>query len=280
MMIGKLRLTRQGDIWCDPLTQYNVVFATGEGHAVHRRKRSLSFNNVVLCFAGRSALDYSNYGCYCGWGGNGVALDDADRCCEAQDKCYNAISRGCNVNFIAYANSCADGEVQCDKLKLCEKMVCSCDVIAAKCLAGSAYNNALKNYRGKCQGQAHSLFIPLSIISLTCACAFLVGCADGHAHARHTRSLINLAELIKCVTGKHACDYNAYGNWCGIGGSGTPVDEIDGCCQRHDWCYDRLIANGCWPRWSPYIYTCKDTLVNCGKPPENLGIQRWDFPGP
>ncbi|XP_061422137.1 basic phospholipase A2 4-like [Lethenteron reissneri] len=102
------------------------------------------------------------------------------------------------------------------------------------------------------------------LLAVALTIAVLVGCADGHAHARHTRSLINLAELIKCVTGKHACDYNAYGNWCGIGGSGTPVDEIDGCCQRHDWCYDRLIANSCWPRWTPYNYTCKDTLVNCG----------------
>ncbi|RNB68120.1 phospholipase A2 family protein [Brevibacillus panacihumi] len=32
-----------------------------------------------------------------------------------------------------------------------------------------------------------------------------------------------------------------YGNWCGMGcsGPGAPIDDVDRCCQKHDFCYER-----------------------------------------
>ncbi len=46
--------------------------------------------------------------------------------------------------------------------------------------------------------------------------------------------------------------FNGYGCWCGIGGSGKPVDEIDKCCLEHDQCYDKVILNKCKYNKLPY----------------------------
>ncbi len=59
-----------------------------------------------------------------------------------------------------------------------------------------------------------------------------------------------------------------YGNWCGKGGSGAPVDDIDAACMLHDYCYDRAgvsILSDIFPASSETnaaIQSCNQQLCN------------------
>uniref|UniRef100_A0A7E4V0A7 Phospholipase A2 n=1 Tax=Panagrellus redivivus TaxID=6233 RepID=A0A7E4V0A7_PANRE len=61
------------------------------------------------------------------------------------------------------------------------------------------------------------------------------------ANPRKLKALWNLERMSECKLGYTALDYDNYGCWCGPGGSGTPVDEIDHCCMLHDQCYDSAV---------------------------------------
>lgn len=78
--------------------------------------------------------------------------------------------------------------------------------------------------------------------------------------------LNQLCELINFYDkAKHTAEcitYDNYGCWCGPGGSGKPVDATDICCQRHDFCYDRILAkNEC----SPYLHQYEHSNGTCCK---------------
>uniref|UniRef100_A0A673CJC0 Phospholipase A2 n=1 Tax=Sphaeramia orbicularis TaxID=375764 RepID=A0A673CJC0_9TELE len=63
--------------------------------------------------------------------------------------------------------------------------------------------------------------------------------------------------------------YNNYGCWCGFGGTGTPVDEVDMCCKVHDKCYEKARKTpGCTaiadlPYVLVYDHTCSGQEVTC-----------------
>ncbi|XP_048578859.1 acidic phospholipase A2 E-like isoform X2 [Nematostella vectensis] len=130
---------------------------------VHSRsKRNVAqFGLMIKCTTGRSAFDYNGYGCWCGKGGSGRAVDAIDRCCLAHDRCYQSIIRrkDCQFKFQLYTvyyyrqgcNGCAPltRRRRHGFNNKCQYSLCQCDRRAVLCFHGKRYNNRYKNYNKK-----------------------------------------------------------------------------------------------------------------------------------
>ncbi|XP_038075338.1 phospholipase A2-like [Patiria miniata] len=94
---------------------------------------------------------------------------------------------------------------------------------------------------------------------------------DSYTRVRTRRDLIGLGNMISSVTGKGLfgvmTTYNGYGCYCGIGGHGEPVDDVDRCCQTHDQCFTTAQKGVCSTSKKTiysqsYKYKSKDTSNN------------------
>ncbi|XP_041792422.1 phospholipase A2 [Chelmon rostratus] len=84
------------------------------------------------------------------------------------------------------------------------------------------------------------------------------------------KNLLQFGSMIQCAQpGISPFNYNEYGCWCGVGGRGTPRDEVDMCCKVHDNCYETSRKTpGCTalvdlPYIITYDYTCSAQQVTC-----------------
>ncbi|NXJ78805.1 PA21B Phospholipase, partial [Trogon melanurus] len=85
------------------------------------------------------------------------------------------------------------------------------------------------------------------------------------------RAVWNLRKMIKCtLPDSHPfLQFGNYGCYCGLGGHGTPVDELDECCQAHDHCYSEaeklksctFLLDNPYTEW--YSFTCSDREITC-----------------
>nr|XP_054764703.1 basic phospholipase A2 1-like [Lytechinus pictus] len=94
---------------------------------------------------------------------------------------------------------------------------------------------------------------------------------------RRPRAVWQFSLMIECATGRPAWHYNNYGCWCGLGGKGIPVDDVDRCCRLHDECYDALVEDNVCSKvglyLSPYLYQrrhcewerVEDREISCGE---------------
>lgn len=110
---------------------------------------------------------------------------------------------------------------------------------------------------------------------------------------RNRRSVIGMEQVIKCATQSSSSivvleKYNCYGCYCGLGGQGEPIDEIDRCCYNHDDCYGIAYSKtGPCIAWLGEVYlvpynfdcveedfanktrkftpVCKSALTKCGR---------------
>ncbi|XP_048467512.1 phospholipase A2, minor isoenzyme [Rhincodon typus] len=83
------------------------------------------------------------------------------------------------------------------------------------------------------------------------------------------RAIWQFRKMIKCVIPDSSpiLDFNHYGCYCGFGGSGKYVDELDKCCLNHDNCYHKANEQCRDYVDSPYIehysYSCSGTEITC-----------------
>ncbi|KAH9489843.1 hypothetical protein Btru_037277 [Bulinus truncatus] len=117
-----------------------LYFGSGAAtnHHIHRRGIAL------LCYQmeqtlGHSCMDYMGYGCFCGPGGYGTAVDESDRCCEQHDRCYGEVK--CKHSwydyFVHYQVECTQSGCQCtdtEEISPCAYTSCECDRVFVECL--------------------------------------------------------------------------------------------------------------------------------------------------
>lgn len=82
-------------------------------------------------------------------------------------------------------------------------------------------------------------------------------------HQRVKRSVIDLASMIKCVTGCNPFMYKDYGCYCGFQGDGYPVDGIDRYVSN---CTDGQNLNFCL-YFTQMLLHARQLLLRGGLPP-------------
>ncbi|XP_022779847.1 phospholipase A2 A2-actitoxin-Cgg2a-like isoform X1 [Stylophora pistillata] len=71
--------------------------------------------------------------------------------------------------------------------------------------------------------------------------------ADERSANATKKGIVSFGLMVWRVTNRNPIDFNGYGCWCGIGGKGKPVDDLDRCCLVHDICYHQLMQSNVCP---------------------------------
>ncbi|XP_060056918.1 group IIE secretory phospholipase A2 isoform X3 [Erinaceus europaeus] len=76
----------------------------------------VQFGVMIERMTGKSALQYNDYGCYCGLGGAHWPVDATDWCCHAHDCCYGRLEKlGCEPKFERYLFSTSKDDILCEQ---------------------------------------------------------------------------------------------------------------------------------------------------------------------
>ncbi|XP_054714900.1 acidic phospholipase A2-like [Uloborus diversus] len=90
-----------------------------------------------------------------------------------------------------------------------------------------------------------------------------------------TATVLDLGNMLKLMTDRNPLDFLNYGNWCGLGGNGYPMDDIDSCCRQHDFCYDKASDSVCLdekPHVAKYRWKYAAGKLHCNKGDYGCGL--------
>ncbi|XP_060929431.1 acidic phospholipase A2 2-like [Limanda limanda] len=89
---------------------------------------------------------------------------------------------------------------------------------------------------------------------------FLLVAGLSVALSTNSKALNQFKQMILCTMPNNSSliwQLTDYGCYCGLGGSGTPVDDLDRCCQVHDNCYgEAQKLKWCSPYFRIYRWSC------------------------
>ncbi|XP_023384887.1 group IIE secretory phospholipase A2 [Pteropus medius] len=116
----------------------------------------VQFGVMIEKMTGKPALQYNDYGCYCGIGGSHWPVDQTDWCCHAHDCCYERLEKlGCEPKLERYLFSVSRSDIFCAGKTACQQQTCKCDKTAALCFRQNlaTYNDSYAHYPNKlCSG--------------------------------------------------------------------------------------------------------------------------------
>ncbi|KAJ8395646.1 hypothetical protein AAFF_G00031270 [Aldrovandia affinis] len=98
-----------------------------------------------------------------------------------------------------------------------------------------------------------------------------------------SRALWQFREMMVCTMPDSwpLLDFTDYGCYCGKGGSGSPVDDLDRCCYVHDKCYEESMQmEECWPildnpYTEMYSYKCNEATKTVTCSGENTSCEKF-----
>ncbi|TKR67700.1 hypothetical protein L596_023809 [Steinernema carpocapsae] len=123
------------------------------------------------------------------------------------------------------------------------------------------------------------LLISAFFLSIFVLSSLSAPASSGKLIKKNVGALWNLEEMTRCALNHSAWEYNNYGCWCGVGGSGTPIDGIDDCCMHHDKCYDAAVDGGaCFDVEIEYLdgygWSCDNHVPSCSQDTSQTKCQK------
>ncbi|XP_030056804.1 phospholipase A2, minor isoenzyme [Microcaecilia unicolor] len=106
----------------------------GNGAQIRERRSLFDMALTLWCYRNQlqiPLIGINLYGCHCGPGGSGIAVDAVDHCCFLHDCCYRhcRVSLKCHfkVKWQKYNFMCLKSQTECTSRSICGRMACECD---------------------------------------------------------------------------------------------------------------------------------------------------------